>query len=433
MADIIPQLTNVAVKTWATLGAMAPYLLFGFLVAGVLSVLVSPQTVERHLGSRGLGSVIKAALFGVPLPLCSCGVIPVAASLRNHGASRGATTSFLISTPQTGVDSVLVTFSMLGPVFTVFRPLVALVSGVLGGVAIDIVEGHGEEKPAHPVSCTGECCSPAASAGRGRLHRALRYGFLTLPGDIAKALLAGILIAGVLSALVPEDFFAEYLGGGGVAKQVGSMFVMMLVGLPLYVCATASVPIAAAMIHMGVSPGAALVFLMTGPATNAATVLTIRRVMGKRTAVMYLATVAVSALAAGLLLNWIDPATAAGHHMGHSMLPAWVGIVSAIALLVVLGVALLRPLFQRAKELDVNKGDNVTTLTITGMTCSHCVANVERALKSCAGVKDATVDLKSGKASVVGDAEEAQLRSKVEEAGYKVTAVEKGSEGEEEG
>ena len=330
MADIVPHLTDVLAKTWATLGAMAPYLLFGFLVAGVLSVLVSPQTVERHLGSRGLGSVVKAALFGVPLPLCSCGVIPVAASLRNHGASRGATTSFLISTPQTGVDSVFVTFSMLGPVFAVFRPLVALVSGVLGGVAVDVLEGPGEEKPAHPVSCTGECCSPAAAAGRGRLHRALRYGFLTLPGDIAKALLVGILIAGALSALVPQNFFADYLGGGGVAKQVGSMFVMMLVGLPLYVCATASVPIAAAMMHMGVSPGAALVFLMTGPATNAAAVLTIRKVMGRRTAVIYLATVAVSALAAGLLLNWIDPTVPSEAYAGHSMLPPWVEIVSAV-------------------------------------------------------------------------------------------------------
>jgi uncharacterized membrane protein YraQ (UPF0718 family)/copper chaperone CopZ len=413
-----------ASKMWETTTDMAPYLLFGFLVAGVLSIVVSPETVERQLGSRGLGSVIKAALFGVPLPLCSCGVIPVTASLRNHGASRGAATSFLISTPQTGIDSMLVTYSMLGPVFTLVRPIVSLVSGVLGGVVVDIVEKDEARGSAGSIKCTGECCAP--SSKHGKLYRVFAYGFGTLAADIAKPLIVGIVLAGALSALVPEGFFAEYLGGGSFGTQIVAMLVMMLVGLPLYVCATASVPLAAAMIHMGVSPGAALVFLMTGPATNAASVATVWKVMGKRTAILYVATVAVSALVAGLVLNGIDPQAVSMQHAGHSLLPAWVGTVSAVVLFVILAHALLKPyVYTPAHVSHAHKEGHAMKLTISGMTCSHCAAHVVSALKECAGVEEATVDLKGGSAVVTGEGiDESEVKAKVSEAGYGVKGVE---------
>jgi uncharacterized membrane protein YraQ (UPF0718 family)/copper chaperone CopZ len=423
---------HIASATWQTLQEMAPYLLFGFLVAGVLSIVVSPETIERQLGRPGIWSILKAALFGVPLPLCSCGVIPVTASLRNHGASKGAATSFLISTPQTGVDSLLVTYSMLGPVFTIVRPVVSLVSGVLGGVAVDIADGEQPHSGHRGIKCTGECCSP--TAGQGTFVRILKYGFGTLAADIAKPLLIGIVIAGVLSGVVPKGSLGEYLGGGGIGRQLLSMLAMMIIGLPLYVCATASVPVAAAMIHLGVSPGAALVFLMTGPATNAASVATIWKVMGRRTAVVYAITVAASAFIAGLALNWIDPGAASMADAGHEMLPAWAGTVSAVVLLAVLGVALMAPYFGKGGHDDHdhdhdhgNEHEHATqtiTLEISGMTCSHCASNVGRALQESQGVESVSVDLKSGSATVSGDGIDLQkLKKKIQEAGYEIADV----------
>jgi uncharacterized membrane protein YraQ (UPF0718 family)/copper chaperone CopZ len=353
-------------------------------------------------------------------------VIPVAASLRRHGASRGATTAFLLSTPQTGVDSILVTFSILGPVFAVTRPVIALVSGLLGGAVVDATESAPGSGGALPVRCEGECCSPGASDGK--LRRALKYGLFTLPRDIGRALVVGILIAGLLSAVVPEDFFADYLGGTAFGQQVVAMLVMMLLGLPVYVCATASVPVAAALIHAGVSPGAALVFLMTGPATNAAAVATVWKVMGGRTALTYLATVALTAFAAGLLLNYVDPVGASTAHAGHAMLSPRVGTAAAVALAGVLAFALLAPAVGRmlggAEAVQLDGRGAVTTLAIKGMTCGHCVENVRRALAAAGGVRELSVEL--GRAVVAGDVDGAELRRRVEEAGYEVTGVEAG-------
>ena len=347
MTDLAIQLAR---EFWLLLGEMAPWLLFGFLVAGVLSVFLRPETIERHLGGRGIGSSLKAAAFGVPLPLCSCGVIPVAASLRRHGASRGATAAFLLSTPQTGVDSILVTFSLLGPVFAVVRPVVAFLSGVIGGLAVDLL-GDEREAPTAPApeaatplplpaappagdpageTCTDACC--AAEPGEPWWRRVLEYGFVTLPEDLARPLLLGILVAGLIGLLVPEDLFAGILGHGIVP-----MLAMMVIGIPIYVCATGSVPVAAALIAKGVCPGAALVFLMTGPATNSATIATVWKILGRRAALAYLAVVALTALGSGLLLDaafdWtgLSVATGAG-----SMLPAWLRHGSAILLLFLL-------------------------------------------------------------------------------------------------
>jgi len=333
----VPQLLlNILEGFWGVLGEMAPYLLLGFALAGGLSVLISARTVERHLGGRGIWPVVKAAAFGIPLPLCSCGVIPVGASLRRHGASRGATTSFLIATPQDGVDSVFVTLSLLGGTFAVFRPLVALVSGVLGGSAVAAVTGNDAEGGRQPETCREACCEPG---GGGKLRRALAYGFGTLPQDIGRALLIGLVVAALISAIVPDSYFADYLGGGVLA-----MLVMMVLGIPVYVCATASVPVAAMMIVKGVSPGAALVFLMTGPATNAAAIATIWKVMGRRTALVYLATVAVTAVAAGLTLDYIFQVRGTSPSLDKPpwMLPEAVKWVCAVALLAVLAAGAVR-------------------------------------------------------------------------------------------
>lgn len=354
---------------WAILADMAPYLLLGFLIAGALSVWVSTAFIETHLGRPGWLQVVKASLLGVPIPLCSCSVIPVTASLRRHGASRGATIAFLSSTPQTGIDSILVTHALLGPVFTGVRVLMAFVTGMVGGCVVDALPAEPapdpapDETPATPCCCGGtapeplaspakSCCSQAPSPPKPEggaccrsqaseapgWQRALRYGFITLPGDIGGAILIGLLISGVLGAVIPPGFFAEHLPEG--LLQLG---VAMAIGIPLYVCSTASVPIAVGLLAAGMSPGAALVFLITGPATNAATFTTVSRLLGRRVTLVYLAVIAACALGAGLLLDALDPvlATPVSGHL-HAEATSPLGHATAALLLLIL-VAAQRP------------------------------------------------------------------------------------------
>lgn len=330
-------ITLIFNEFWNTLCEMAPYLLFGFFVAGLLSVFVSQEVVERHLGGRGIWPVVKASFLGVPLPLCSCSVIPVMTSLRRHGASKGAAVSFLLSTPQTGVDSIMATLGLLGPVFAVFRPFAAFISGVIGGGLVDRMNEPDVADGMSPGHCEEECCSNTSK--RPKLIRAFQYGFIILPKDIARALVVGLIIAGVIGAVIPASFFSNVLGTG-----ITAMIVMMFLGIPVYVCATASIPIAAAMMMKGITPGAALVFLMTGPATNAATITTVWRVLGRRTAWIYLIVVAGTALCFGLLLDWLFGTIGipAGG-MTHWMLPQGVKIASAIVLMIILGNSFIGP------------------------------------------------------------------------------------------
>ena len=333
MADIVK---SIIIDFWLTVADMSPYLLFGFFVAGLLSVFVSQQFVERHLGGKGIWPLLKASLFGVPLPLCSCGVIPVSMSLHKHGANKASVISFLLSTPQTGADSIFVTLSLLGPVFAVFRPLAAFITGIIGGILTNIFGKSPADSSQAPEKCSDQCCS--VTGDNKKFIRGLQYGFVTLPKDIGKAMLAGLALAAIISALIPDGFFAEKLGTG-----IFAMVAMMFLGIPIYVCATASVPIAAALIAKGLTPGAALVFLMTGPATNAATFVTIWKILGNRTALIYLITVAGCALTAGIFLDYL----AAGMDIDIAakaawMLPGYIKHISAVVLLAVLGLAILK-------------------------------------------------------------------------------------------
>jgi hypothetical protein len=362
--------------------------------------------------------VVKATVFGIPLPLCSCGVIPVAASLRRHGASRGATTAFLLSTPQTGVDSIMVTFSLLGPVFAIFRPLAALVTGLLGGSMVGLLDGRRNALEPAPA-CTDGCCAGGKTGSP--VARIFRYGFVSLPMDIGKALLIGLILAGLISAVIPKDYLSGILGAG-----IGALVVMMLLGIPVYVCATASVPVAAALIAKGVSPGAALVFLLTGPATNAAAITTIWKIMGRRTAILYLLTVAVTALASGIFLEYIFrvQGTAAMAAMP-GMLPGSLKTISAIVLLAVLGGALWRSSSSARQDTSEHRKGPMVTLFISGMTCGHCVENVRSALARAEGVRSVKVDLNKGLAEVTGDRLDIfRLRNRVEDLGYTVDRVE---------
>lgn len=402
--------------SWSVFGAMAPYLLLGFFVAGLLSAVISPEWVERHLGGNGLGQVVKASFFGVPLPLCSCGVIPVAASLRRHGASKGATTAFLLSTPQTGVDSIAVTYALLGPFLAVVRPIAAFVTGIFGGGLVQAFnhEGSGEstgvEDTAEESACSSACCDDGKKA-RPKIVEALDYGLVVLPRDIGKALILGVAISGLIAAFVAPRALESYLGGGLLP-----MLAAMAIGIPLYVCATASTPIALGLIHAGLSPGAALVFLISGPATNSAALTTIWKVLGRRSAVLYLVTVAVASLATGFAVDGMISAgglpesamvpaaasvQAAGHaHHEDEGAMSWFETACAIALLAVL-INALRP--RRREEGDEPMtDDSVLEIKIEGMRCNGCSTSVQRALTEIPGVTDAEVRLEDGLARVRG-------------------------------
>lgn len=332
---------------WQTSGEMAPFLLFGFLATAVSVLIFKPDFIERHLGKAGKFSAFKAAVIGVPLPLCSCSVIPVAVSLRRHGASRGATIAFLISTPQTGIDSIFVTYSLLGTIFTVVRPLAAFISGLAGGYLVDrFAPGKDTAEAPSPAEAENCPCCAAKPANRmAAILAALRYGFIAMPRDIGNALLVGLVISALISAFLPANFLSNVMGTG-----LKPMFIMMMVAIPLYVCASGSVPVAAALMMKGITPGAAFVFLMAGPATNAATIAAVWKVLGKKTAFLYLLTVAVFSIIFGMMIDYFFASagiSASNGHMGHAGFSPFIKNASAIILFGLVGFARLPGLWKK--------------------------------------------------------------------------------------
>lgn len=330
----------ILISAWNVLSIMAPYLLLGFLAAGILGAFVPVSFIENHLGKRGLWQIVKASLLGVPIPLCSCSVIPVSTSLRRHGATKGATISFLSSTPQTGVDSIAATWGLLSPLFAVFRTLIAFITGCICGAAVEAFTPPLEESDTgHDEENCPICNLPS---GAHRWKKVFTYGFGTLPKDIGRSLLLGILISALLGALVPDDFFTRYL-----SSEWLSMLAVLALGIPLYVCSTGSIPIALAMISTGLSPGAALVFLVTGPATNAATIATVLKTMGRHAVAVYLITLAGCSLLAGWLLNRILTTGMIVEHVHEHT--AGTGTFEQICALVLLGI-LISAILPRKKK-----------------------------------------------------------------------------------
>ena len=313
--------------SWQMLTEAAPWLLAGFAIAGAIHVLIPTATLTRHLGRPGIFGAAKAALIGVPLPLCSCGVIPVASSLRNKGATRAATAGFLITTPETGVDSIALSYVLLGPYLAVARPVAALVTALTAAGLISATE---EDTPqpqttaSDDVPCPSCCQQPPAPAPTGaqpskflsKAYEALHHAFIDMFTDLGHWLLLGFALAGLVTAALPDTFFQDHLGGG-----LGTMFLMILVATPLYVCATSTTPIAAALIAKGLSPGAALVLLLAGPATNLATMTVVAKELGVKALVIYVTSIAAVAVAAGLVTDhWFADMTTriaaddTGHH-----------------------------------------------------------------------------------------------------------------------
>lgn len=324
---------QILAESWSVLAESAPYLLFGFFAAAVLHAFVSTDAVGRHLGGSKIGSVVKAALVGIPLPLCSCGVLPAAIGLRRKGASKGATLSFLVSTPETGVDSIALTYALLGPVFAIVRPVAAFITAVVAGVGENLW-GKDTLPPEAKLSCGCEAPSlPPGTPLAQRLREGLRYAFVDLLGDLAPWLAVGFLLAGLIGVVVPDAFIATYLGQGWLP-----LLIMLAVGIPLYICATASTPIAAALLLKGLSPGAALVLLLAGPATNLAALSVLAGTLGVGTTARYLAAIAGTTLALGWLLDVTLPglgaAVVAGAAGSGEFLPAGVELAGAVLLVV---------------------------------------------------------------------------------------------------
>jgi uncharacterized membrane protein YraQ (UPF0718 family)/copper chaperone CopZ len=406
------------------LGQMAPYLTLGFIFAGLLHAFVPKRAVVRHLGGESVGSAVKAAVIGVPMPLCSCGVVPTGIGLRKRGASRAAVVSFLVSTPQTGVDSIAATYGFFGWVLAVFRPIAAFVSGIAAGVATLLLKRNAADDE-HWMKYHIQSEDALESTGNHpslirRFAGGLRFAFIELLGDISLWLVLGLALAAVISLIVPDDFFADRLPGGLVQK-----LVMMIFGIPLYVCSTASIPIAAVLMTKGISAGAAFVFLMTGPASNAATMLIIGRVMGRRVLAVYLASIALLALGFGVGLDFLTTQfdltieSAAAHE---PMLPGWITWGAAGLLSFFITLHFLEWLDRRFLRRGTMGGERQgMELAVEGMTCSHCVRMVTDALRSVPGVTEARVTLATGRAHVEGEKlDRDDLKKAVEDVGYRI-------------
>lgn len=403
---------------------MAPYLLFGFLFAGLLKAFFPTDGIVSFMGKKNFRSVLNASLLGVPLPLCSCGVIPTAVSFYRSGASKGATTSFLISTPQTGVDSMLATYSLLGLPFAIIRPIVALITGLVGGTASHAFDKE-QYSPADKDPDRG--LIQAKPTFFQRIRIVIQYGFGELVEDIVKWLIIGLVAAALLSMLIPDSFFSRYIGNPWL-----EMLVVLAASVPLYICATGSIPLAAVLLMKGISPGAALVFLMAGPATNIATMMVISNTMGKKAFLIYLATIVGGALVFGTVVNELLPASwfSMSHmnHMGghdHSMGGNWVNTLSTILLLGLMVLAIwnkwLKKILIPNKTLKMEEAANpyYTTISVDGMTCNHCRATVENNINAMEGIEEVTVDLQSGQVKIGGTGINLEkVAARVKELGY---------------
>ncbi len=342
---------GILLETWIILNESAPWVLLGFFIAAIIKAFISDSVISKHLGGNGAKSVVKAALFGVPIPLCSCGVIPAAMSLRKQGASKGATLAFLVSTPETGVDSIAITWALLDPVITVARPVVAFITATVAGILENVFgtrdEPAGETTPVvaptPSCGCDSACCSsqelPHTPTLKERVRESFDSTFGDLLGDIGKWLILGIFLAGIIAYAVPDTFFEQYLG-----KGILQHLIMLLVGIPIYICATSSTPLAAALVMKGLSPGAALVFLIAGPATNVATMTVVYKFLGRKSLIIYLLAITVCTLGMGFLLDYLYTS------MGWSMVPrigetelecvTWFTISSSVLLILLIGRAL---------------------------------------------------------------------------------------------
>ncbi len=406
---------------------MSPFVLLGFLLAGIMHAFVPGDLYRRYLGGGTLRSIINATLLGVPLPLCSCGVIPTAMSLHKEGASKAATVSFLIATPQTGVDSIIATYSLMGLPFALLRPIAAIVTALTGGL---LTAKFSDEKGVNSIKATPERVT-ARSSFATKITSALKYAFVDMMQDIGKWLIVGLIVAGLITVFVPESFFGIFAG-----NSLLSMLLVLLLAIPMYLCATGSIPIAVALMLKGLTPGTAFVLLMAGPAVNTASMLIIGKVMGRRTLLLYLLSIIGGAIAFGLIIDnllpgeWFSTPLSGIHAHGHGGFSYFDTACS-----ILLAIMLINAFIQRHRhkykhnhcgcdDCNCNAQEEATTFTIEGMACNHCKASVEKAVTAIEGVKSVEVTLADGKATVKGRFDKEKVIDTVKSIGFSIKEAE---------
>lgn len=394
---------------WNIINQLSPWLLLGAAVAGLLHLLVPSGLLKRLL--QGRGGLLASVLVGVPLPLCSCSVIPVAIGLRKEGASRGATVGFLVSTPQTGVDSVLVSGAMLGWPFAMVKVVAALIMGLIGGGLTEAFGGRAATD-ADPVDATVTTIKRGGTWTE-RLKEAWFHS-LELLRSIWRWLVIGVVVSALITWLLP----ASQLSWLDTATGLTAMLLALLVSLPLYVCATASVPIAAALVASGLPTGAAMVFLMAGPATNLATVGAVYRTFGMRSTSLYLATMIGGSIAAGLFFDSVIPVGSVNNVSGHEHI-GWWSVGCSVVLLGLLGWFAVEDVRRWWRARHTTAPD--MTFHIQGMNCENCAAGLERDLRSVAGVADVNVRFATERASIRGNPDPDRITQLVADKGFQAT------------
>jgi hypothetical protein len=404
---------------WKILGQLAPWLLLGMLFSGLLSVLLPPGFIKRRF--QGFLGVVKAVLFGVPLPLCSCGVVPAGIGLKNQGASSGASVGFLISTPQTGIDSILVSASFFGWPFAIFKMVTSAITGVVGGWLTDQFESDSDRLEA--ISSTGpNAASQSYQLTTDNDATALVRMWeqsVEILRSIWGWLLIGVLISAVIELYIPNSWF-QTVGNWGLFP---SMLLVLFVSTPLYVCATASVPIAAALVTGGLPPAAALVFLMAGPATNVTTIGAIYGRFGWKTAGVYLSTIVLGSMFFAWMFDWLltaDVTAHSGHAHDHQN---WWSVASALILLAMIASFAWRDMLRWWRKHAVKSSDAAKIeISIQGMTCGGCVDRLESAIKKSEGVESVSVELKSGIATILGQPHLDEVKRLIKSLGFNVTS-----------
>ena len=438
-------LLNVLQTVLGIVNEMSPYLLLGFLLAGIMHAFIPDGWYTKYLSGNTFRSVINAAIFGVPLPLCSCGVIPTAMSLRREGASKGAVVSFLIATPQTGVDSIFATYSLMGLPFAVVRPIAALFTAIIGGTFVNGVEHDTEDVTSTDASHTNseQPHQPFAD----RCLEALKFGFVEMMEDIGKWLVVGLIVAGLITALVPDSFFAIFKD-----NTLLSMLLVLCISVPMYICATGSIPIAVALMMKGLTPGAALVMLMAGPACNVASILVVNKVLGKKTLLLYLVAIIGGSILFGFGIDhllpreWFTDHLSNTHACCHDVAGWFEWLCTSILVLLLLNVLRMRLMHQSACSCGHEHGHDhghhhchcheeegchvdaceTRTYVVKGMSCNHCRTNTEKNIRKVKGVESVSVDLQSGIATVVGnDIDDDAIREAVESIGFTLEQVKK--------
>lgn len=412
------EIFNILKEVFQLVNEMSPYLLLGFLLAGLMHAFIPGQLYGRYLADGSFRSVLYAALFGVPLPLCSCGVIPTAMSLHREGASKGATVSFLIATPQTGVDSIIATYSLMGFPFAVVRPIAALFTAVFGGQMVNIANRGDKVKIKSRAYEQGAADDTGVM---GKIREALRYAFVEMMEDIGKWLVVGLLVAGLITVLVPDSFFAVFRD-----NTLLSILLVLCIAVPMYICATGSIPIAVALMMKGLTPGAALVLLMAGPACNVASILVINKVLGRKTLITYLTSIVVGAVLFGVGIDCLFPSSwflpkMLSDSCCHSEQTSWFSIGCTIVLFLLLTYALWHHYVHPHNHTHiVEEVAGELRFKVNGMTCNHCRNNVLQALTKLPGAVNVDVVLSTGEAMVQGDVTMEQVMEAVGELGFEV-------------